>query len=97
MEFLQAVKFYLEEQRFEQVQDASEKMSYSNYFHQAPFMILLRNLTLIRACKSQSPTKASSVYLEADGVYQKLAKLIRRDRKSLELESIKQKSSQASE
>ena len=57
-------------------------MGYKNHFHFTPFIVLLRNLSFIRAEKNQK--KIYTVHLEADGVYLKLAKLMRGDRKSLE-------------
>ena len=64
------------------MQGASENIGYKNHFHSTPFIVLQRNLSIIRAEKNQK--KTHSVHLEADGVYLKLAKLMRGDRKSLE-------------
>ena len=85
VEFFQAVKFYLEEQRFENMQDPGDNNSCPNHFHSPPFIMLLRNLALIKTDKGQK--KISKVHLESDGVYLKLSKLIRGERKSLEPES----------
>ena len=67
------------------MQDPGENNGYPNHFHSPQFIMLLRNLALIKTDKGQK--KISKVHLEADGVYLKLSKLIRGKRKSPEIDS----------
>ena len=83
LEFLQAVKFYLEEQRFEKLQDLPLNNQLQNDFLTAPFIVLLRNILLVKGNPIMKQTKVAAVQHEANDVFKKMSKLMANRRESI--------------